>query len=343
MQDSPHEYIHISLSPWDLSDDYNRHTGTTIASVLENCSRKVIIHLLYEEKFSRQNPAGAEANIQKYHQLASEYGAEVFFHAVTLPEWVNDSDRKSLQHFTPGALLRLYIPKLLLNEISKVIYLDCDTIVKTDLAQLWDVPLDNYALAACVDAANSSNVRFYKDIYESHDIAWTQYFNTGFLIMNLDKLRKTNYLPDRIMTIICNSPDLPYPDQDALNSVFQADTLFMSQRYNLPVGMRMTDYRLMKKLGIRDGEYEDCILHFNGRKKPWKVYSGVVDEEYWQYFKKTPWGSDNELYDGFYASAKNGKVSFVDRIMGTGLNHYIRTAWSFMEYVGRKLTSIVGL
>lgn len=337
MQDSPHQYIHISLSPWDLSDDYNRHTGTTIASVLENCSRKVIIHLLYEEKFSQQNPAGAEANIQKYHQLASEYGAEVVFHAVTLPEWVNDSDRKNLQHFTPGTLLRLYLPTLLSDDISKIIYLDCDIVVKTDLANIWDISLEDYSLAACVDAANKSNVRFYSDVHKPFGIDWKKYFNAGFLVMNLEKIRETRALPDIVMDIIYQHPELPYLDQDVLNIVFQNDTYFLSQRYNLPVGMRMTDYRLMKKLGISEGKFDDCILHFNGRKKPWKVYSGAVDEEYWQYFKKTPWGSDNELYDGFYASAKNGKVSFVDRIMGTVLNHYIRTSWSFLEFVSRKI------
>lgn len=337
MQDLPHQYIHISLSPWDLSDDYNRHTGTTIASVLENCSRKVIIHLLYEEIFSQQNPEGAEANIQKYQQLASEYGAEVVFHAVTLPEWVNDSDRKNLQHFTPGTLLRLYLPTLLSDDISKIIYLDCDIVVKTDLAKLWDVPLEDYSLAACIDAANKSNVRFYSDVHKPFGIDWEKYFNAGFLVMNLEKIRETRALPDIVMDIIYQHPELPYLDQDVLNIVFQNDTYFLSQRYNLPVGMRMTDYRLMKKLGISEGKFDDCILHFNGRKKPWKVYSGAVDEEYWQYFKKTPWGSDNELYDGFYASAKNGKVSFVDRIMGTVLNHYIRTSWSFLEFVSRKI------
>lgn len=337
MQDSSNQYIHISLSPWDLSDDYNRHTGTTIASVLENCSRKVIFHLLYEEKFSQQNPTGAEANIQKYHQLASEYGAEVFFYAVTLPEWVNDSERKNLQHFTPGTLLRLYLPTLLSDDISKIIYLDCDIVVKTDLAKLWDVPLEDYSLAACIDAANKSNVRFYSDVHKPFGIDWEKYFNAGFLVMNLEKIRETRALPDIVMDIIYQHPELPYLDQDVLNIVFQNDTYFLSQRYNLPVGMRMTDYRLMKKLGIREGEYGDCILHFNGRKKPWKVYSGVVDEEYWQYFRKTLWGFDNDLYDRFYVSAKNSKVSFVDRIMGTGLNHYIRTIWSLLGFLGRKI------
>ena len=337
MQDSPHEYIHISLSPWDLSDDYNRHTGTTIASVLENCSRKVIIHLLYEEKFSQQNPAGAEANIQKYHQLASEYGAEVFFHAVTLPEWVNDSDRKNLQHFTPGTLLRLYLPTLLSDDISKIIYLDCDIVVKTDLAKLWDVPLEDYSLAACIDAANKSNVRFYSDVHKPFGIDWEKYFNAGFLVMNLEKIRETRALPDIVMDIIYQHPELPYLDQDVLNIVFQNDMYFLSQRYNLPVGMRMTDYRLMKKLGISEGKFDDCILHFNGRKKPWKVYSGAVDEEYWQYFKKTPWCEDEGVFSEYYTVAREGKIGFIDWVMSQRFNLCVRTIHSIGVYLLRLL------
>lgn len=337
MQDSQNQCIHISLSPWDLSDDYNRHTGTTIVSVLENCSRKVIIHLLYEEKFSQQNPAVADANIQKYHQLASEYGAEVVFHAITLPEWVNDSERKNLQHFTPGTLLRLYLPTLLSEEISKIIYLDCDIVVKTDLAELWDFPLEDYSLAACIDAANKSNVRFYSDVHKPFGIDWRKYFNAGFLVMNLSRIRETKTLPDTVMDIIYQHPELPYLDQDVLNIVFQNDTYFLNQRYNLPVGMRMTDYRLMKKLGVKDGKYENCILHFNGRKKPWKVYSGVVDEEYWRCFKKTPWGFDVTTFDCLYTSAKSVKVGFIDMIMSSSLNSTIRSLHSLTIFVRRKI------
>lgn len=336
MKDS--DVIHISLSSWDLSGEYNRHAGTTIVSVLENCSCKVIIHLLYGDKSSFQNPIDFEDNIQKYIELASKYGAKILFYPVALPDWINDSNRQNLQYFTPGTLLRLYLPTLLSKDISKIVYLDCDIVVKTDLSKIWDITLGNYSIAACVDVANKSNVRFYSDIHKPFGIDWKKYFNAGFIVLNLTKIRETENLPDTVMSIIYQHPELPYLDQDVLNIVFKDDTYFLSQRYNLPVGMRMTDCRLMKKLGVRDGEYNDCILHFNGRKKPWNVYSGVVDDEYWKYFKKTPWGSDNRLFDELYISAKNGGASFVDRIMGTGLNHYIRTIWSFLEFIGRKVT-----
>ena len=104
--------------------------------------------------------------------------------------------------------------------------------------------------------------------------------------------------------------------------------------------MRMTDCRLMRKLGVRGGVYEDCILHFNGRKKPWNVYSGVVDEEYWRYFKKTPWGSDDVVFDELYISAKRDTGSLIDKIMGYGFNHYIITIWSFLYFVKRFISHL---
>ena len=93
----------------------------------------------------------------------------------------------------------------------------------------------------------------------------------------------------------------------------------------------------MKRLGVEDGGYEDCIPHFNGRKKPWEVYSGVVDEEYWQYFKKTPWGSDDEIFSEFYCSMKNNGATIIDRIMCFRTNFIFRMIHSSIKRILRKL------
>ncbi len=332
--------IHIALSPWDLSDIYNRHTGTTLVSVLSNCSRPVCVHLLYEDRLAHQNPKGREDNIRKYLEIGTRYGAEIQFHAVTLPDWVNDTSRKNLQHFTPGTLLRLYIPEIL-PALPKILYLDCDMIVKTDISRLWDVPLDSYSLGVCLEAARESNVKYYQDVHKPFGIDWRCYFNAGFLMMNLIKLQETHMLPDKVMDLIYHHPDLPYLDQDVLNHLFQQDAYFFNQRYNLPVGKRMTDFPLMKSLNIQDGKYEDCILHFNGRVKPWKAYSGSVDEEYWKYFAMTPWGNDPDVYREAYTAARHAKRGLVnggiDWIMGTRTNWLVRSLWSWLEYILRKI------
>ena len=41
--------IHVAISPWDLTDDYNRHAGVTLLSFLDHCPNcKVTAHILYE-------------------------------------------------------------------------------------------------------------------------------------------------------------------------------------------------------------------------------------------------------------------------------------------------------
>lgn len=307
--------------------------------MLENCSRSVCVHLLYEDRLSKYNSEDIDDNIRKYLEIGEKYNAEILFHAVTLPEWVHDPSRKNILHFTPGTLLRLYIPERL-PDLSKVVYLDCDMIVKTDLARLWDIPLDSYSLGVCLDAARESNVKYYQDVHKQFGIDWRIYFNAGFLVMNLGKLRKTHMIPEKVMEMIYTHPNLPYLDQDVLNILCQRNAYFFSQRYNLPVGKRMTDFSLMKSLGIRDGIYEDCILHFNGRVKPWKAYSGNVDEEYWKYFVMTPWGADPAVYHEAYSAARNAKRGMVngtvDWLMGTPLNSLLRSAMSYTEYLSRK-------
>lgn len=336
------DVVHVALSPWDLSDEYNRHVGTTLVSILDNCPKKVVVHLLYEEKFSLQNPLETEHNLNNYRELGTRYGTEILLHPVELPEWVTDPKRENLQHFTPGTLLRLYLPNLL-PDLEKVIYLDCDMVVTADISKLWDIPLGNHSLGACLDAARASNVKYYRDVHEAFGVDWKCYFNAGLLVMNLIKLRETRMFPDRVMDLIYQHPNLPYLDQDVLNILFQKDAYFLSQRYNLPVGKRMMDYKLMRHLGISGSSYADCILHFNGRVKPWKAYSGPVDELYWKYFAMTPWGADPNVYHEAYYAAKNAKRGFVDGgidwMMGTRWNWIFRMGHSYLEHLMRILKS----
>ena len=143
-------HIQVSLSPWNLTDDYNRHAGVTLLSFLDHCPKntKITIHLLYDEKISIGKEKETEYNKQCYQKISDRYNCELIYHHVDLPEWVNDIP--AVKKWTPGTMMRLCLPDLL-PDVEKILYLDCDMVVQTDIGKLWETPLGNNPLAACLD------------------------------------------------------------------------------------------------------------------------------------------------------------------------------------------------
>lgn len=281
--------IHIALSPWDLTDDYNRHAGATLVSILEHCSEPVVAHLLYDEKLCIGKEKETEYNKSCYQKIADKYGCELQYHHVEIPEWVNNIE--SVKKWTPGALMRLYLPELL-PDTDKIIYFDCDMIINTDVVTLWNTQLTNTPFAACQDADIPvfSNKR--KDIYKNVGIPVSSYFCSGTLIFNLKQLRNlAKPFSCTVFTYLQDNPNLLFPDQDMLNWFCQENYTRLDAKYNL--------YTYRNVLEFAD----DGVIHYAASGKPWKSYHGKIDDYYWDYLSKTPWCEDRHILCSYLHSA----------------------------------------
>ena len=249
----------------------------TIASFLDNChGAKAIVHLLCDETLNLKNPEGAEANKKKYGELCEKYGAELFYHHVELPEWVHELE--SVQKWTPGALMRLYLPELL-PDVDKILYLDCDVVVNTDVRTIWNTSVLNAPLAAVPDSDMPRFSPKRVQIYHSLDIDPSNYFCSGILLFNLDYLRRTISLSERSMDLLRRYPELLFPDQDILNLLFQQSYVHFPEHYN-------------RYMYYPDASAGSGILHYAAGSKPWKASHGDLDIPYWNYLLQTPWGDD---------------------------------------------------
>lgn len=170
-------------------------------------------------------------------------------------------------HFTPYTMLRLLADKVDILP-DKIIYLDTDTIINSDLNQLWDIDVTNYEFA-CV-----------KDIYNwASPSRWSikNYFNAGVLLFNM-KLCKETKLFEKARELV-NNKKLLYVDQDALNRSV-TKKLMLPTRFN-----------------AKDKYYPEIVVHhfcnvrkngnFFKRIKPWHVdlvktkmsaYDDLLDE-----------------------------------------------------------------
>jgi len=122
---------------------------------------------------------------------------------------VDESRFATLKGWAGGSLatyLRLSMGDVL--PIPRVIYLDADLVVRTDLTPLWSVDLGDSIIAAVPDVAFADRARLGLAADEP-------YFNSGVGVIDLNRWR-SQAVGDRVVTLARDNPDrLTWADQCA--------------------------------------------------------------------------------------------------------------------------------
>ena len=260
-----------------------------LLSILKNCSFPVTVHILYNKYLSQGHEKDESYNRSCYLKIVEKYGGEIFFHHVDLPCWVNDIP--AVKKWTAGTLMRLCLPSLL-PDVDKIIYLDCDMIVTTDISNLWNnIDLENKYLAACKDTTLSDFSRKRISYCKKHNIFTENYFCAGTLYLNLKRMREDCFT-EKAFSYFRDNQDLPFLDQDILNWFCKGDYIILDEKYN--VYYNRPDAILYAN---------DCVIHYADKSKPWKRYGGKIDDYYWQYLLETPWCEDRQTMLNYIRNA----------------------------------------
>ena len=191
-------------------------------------------------------------------------------------------------HATVATYFRLLLPGLLPNKLNRVIFIDSDTIVTTNLRELWNTPLQGKALAAVPDHWLSCR---------DHGYVHGEYFNAGIMLIDLVRWRSTDILGKGREFANANPHRLRHWDQDVLNHVFNDDWLPIGERWNacphlyglLPeFNLDPAELTATEKLAISN----PAIIHFAGPGpvKPWNARCiHPLKDHYLQSKSKTPW------------------------------------------------------
>jgi lipopolysaccharide biosynthesis glycosyltransferase len=166
---------------------------------------------------------------------------------------------------------RLFIPHFIPKDIEKILYMDVDMIVQSDISELWRNQLGEKIIAAVVDRPKIvSNdwgaIANYKELGLPAD---AKYFNSGLLLINPIKWREDNITVKIIDCVNSNLKFANYPDQYGLNVVFVNDWLELDPLWNCH---------------STSTEKKPHLIHFSGRKPIYKSYNS--NEEYRTEFEK---------------------------------------------------------
>lgn len=186
--------------------------------------------------------------------------------------------------YSEAASYRLLLPELL-PELDKVVYIDCDVVVRQDLAALFsDTDLGDSLLAAVYEAPVENQA----ERWEALDCNARQYFNSGFLVMNLARMREEG-TSAKLLDVL-KADYLEFPDQDALNIVCQGSVKALSPVYNgirtffLPVYKQ--DFVKQYSEDLWEKVQEEATIHYTGGK-PWNIFS-VKFGEWWNEYRSLP-------------------------------------------------------
>lgn len=91
-------------------------------------------------------------------------------------------------YYSPSIYYRLFIPTLF-PKYKKALYLDCDIVILDDIAKLYNTDLKGNMIGATVDQVVSVNEDFKYYTDNALGVENTKYFNSGVILMDLDKFR----------------------------------------------------------------------------------------------------------------------------------------------------------
>ncbi len=266
-------------------ENYMPFLAVALTSIKKYASKEndYKIHVLYTGELGD----GA----QKVKEM-EEDGFSVSFTEISEKTAQIQSVMRCRDYYTSAIYFRLFIPDLF-PCYDKAIYLDCDTVVTADIAELYAVDIGDNYIGAVADQAVAAVPAFRVYVEKALGILPENYFNSGVITLNLKKLRELNFF-QTFYGILSSYDFIVAPDQDCLNLICKDKVCYYPATWN-----RMPT--------ASDGETDPNpkLIHYNLSMKPWH-YDGVLYEEFfWDYAKQTP----------FYETILEMKKSFTPKQM----------------------------
>lgn len=262
-----------------ISDDYSPYVACSIASLIAHANPKkyyriVILHdgLKFHNYVRLRNLVTKNCEIQ-FHRISHSIYLRMIIAHCARKTGAGDFYSSAIYYYR-SFIARLY------PAYNKAIYIDSDTILLSDIAELFETDLGENAVGAIVDKKVAEVKPFRDYVEKALDVPHKEYVNSGVLLMDLKKLRKMHYLTRMINIINQYDANLVAPDQDYLNVICRG------QIYHLDEGWNAAPVKGLQPESSK-------LLHYNLFKKPWQSDGVDGEEVFWEAARKS--GYFNEL------------------------------------------------
>lgn len=179
-------------------------------------------------------------------------------------------------YYSNTTYYRVFIADLF-PQYNKVLYIDSDTILLKDVAELYQYRLGENYIGAVQD-----NLVKHEEVFGDYaekvlGISRAAYFNAGVVLLNCKQFRKQN-IQKQFVELLNTYSFVVAQDQDYLNILCQDHVLWIDSRWNV----QMSEKEVRPREQLR-------LIHYNLAEKPWNHKDGRYAEYFWIYAKNTPY------------------------------------------------------
>lgn len=260
------------------------HAVVALTSVCEN-NRQHRIQVFY-----LHDGLDAEA-MDRVHGHFSRYPAAVQFIRV---------DGAGLRHYRTTAQLtsptyfRILCGEVLPAGLDRVLYLDCDVIVRSAVDEIYSADLGG-AVAGAVRDAFLNETPWPARLQALTGMRVDQYFNSGVMLIDLARYRSAEIGPEVLKLLDRFHQRFTYQDQDALNIALTGRWKALPSRWNVQTHWYTRSFWEHSLTFSADRLHHHNamlrnpgILHFTGKDKPWHDhYLHPFASEYRKYRRLT--------------------------------------------------------
>lgn len=286
--------MHIAYSS---DDNYAQHLGVSIYSLLaHNSDAKIVIYVI-DNGISCENKEKLQKTVACFPLSQIQW--------IDFSEWSEKLTLNMQWPISQSAYGRLFIGSMLPDSASKCLYLDCDIIICDELADLWYSDMGEHTIAAVQDTVNATT----KNSVGLHSSE--RYFNSGVLLINLEKWRDNNTEQACLDFIKQHHGSVTHHDQGVLNGLFHQDVSILPLKYNvMTIHYIMDRDRILKYFHeespfysedeITQAKAQPIVLHYTPSftSRPWvKTCRHPLKKLYWDAVAKTPWAGAQPAKD----------------------------------------------
>jgi lipopolysaccharide biosynthesis glycosyltransferase len=271
-------------------DNFAWIMGVSMLSLMENNSDvDICFHVL--------DGGIDEKNREKISLQCSNYGRKCIFYPVR--EFLYSAmEGKKTPRGSISMFSRLFVDQFLPKTIEKVLYIDCDTMIRGRLTEFWNTSFEDNIIIAVSDCFSDMHRKSIN--LKANNI----YFNSGVLLINLNLWRAFDIGGKISESIEYFSKGGPYGDQCFLNLALSMRTKLIHPKYNcLPYLWGFSYSQLLKyrkpsfyysEKEIKEALASPIIVHFAScfhYLRPWIIQDTPDNfcKEWRQYLTLSLW------------------------------------------------------
>ena len=188
----------------------------SITSLMENSKHKYVFYIIVDD------PNNIEFNkLKTLEKIYNRLNINIINHSPRTDELSMYIPTKN--RWPISACYRLWLPELL-PHIKRIIHIDYDCLIRGDLAEMYKLDMENLNIRGIVDPTPRRNDKY---------VVNNKYICSGVILMNLERMRRTNVVSKYEITLKKFSNRLQYPDQTIINSVDIKFNDFLPLKYGI--------------------------------------------------------------------------------------------------------------